>query len=301
MNDQDDPGPSGGAAPAATSGFEQSLSTLLPMNRKERFFTGTVLPGIVASDELSVLPTFLRLCGLPIDTIDEAERSRVQFWTEYGFAESLFTDDDRARFDDAQTPRDTPDVVIVGADWLVAVEAKMYDKPSLASLQTQLTRQGDLVAYWTDRLGFDRERVKQVLLLPEAYARELGPVEDVPTVTWEAVAEAHAGLASTYWLTVLWAALDHYDDLASRSIQSFGTNATDQLTGAEIIEQYRSGRHTVDYVGRGGGPYGQRFESDLSTGGWRTQLYEVRSEPLTARNWFPVRLFVDRVQRHVDA
>jgi len=104
-----------------------NLAEWLPFNRKERFFTGTVLPGIIAADGFSRLDRFLALCGLPnVLAADPAERvSEVQFLTEYGFAES-------APFDPSETwshyegGRDTPDVVIAGPSWLLAVEAKLY-------------------------------------------------------------------------------------------------------------------------------------------------------------------------------
>jgi hypothetical protein len=122
--------------PAVVTMFDSSLS--LPLNRKERFYTGTVLPMLVASDGFMHLNRFVDLCGAPILAPDERFRDgmqRFEFFTEYSFVESVFTEANRARFGERPTDNDTPDLVFVGDDWLLAVEAKMYHNPSVLSLK----------------------------------------------------------------------------------------------------------------------------------------------------------------------
>jgi hypothetical protein len=123
------------AQPLGGSGFVQATQTRLPMNRKERHFTGTVLPMLIGDSGFAHLHRFLTLCGLNVDAQDpynnplEGEQD-LQVFTEYGFAESVFTEADRERMSDRPDERDTPDVVLMGLDWLVAVEAKMYHRPT---------------------------------------------------------------------------------------------------------------------------------------------------------------------------
>ncbi|CAN5821140.1 hypothetical protein BH24ACT5_BH24ACT5_30930 [soil metagenome] len=66
----------------------------LPLNRKERYYTGTVLPMIVAADGFAHLHRFLHLSGLRVDpawVTPLVGGQDIQFFTEYGFAESVFT------------------------------------------------------------------------------------------------------------------------------------------------------------------------------------------------------------------
>jgi hypothetical protein len=56
----------------------------LPVNRKERFYTGTVLPMIVAGDRFRSLGRMLELCGL--HQVDLSEPAELQFFSEYSFA-----------------------------------------------------------------------------------------------------------------------------------------------------------------------------------------------------------------------
>lgn len=48
----------------AASRVEAQTAELLPLNRKERFYTGTVLPAILAADGFAYLDRFLALCGI---------------------------------------------------------------------------------------------------------------------------------------------------------------------------------------------------------------------------------------------
>ncbi len=48
-------------------------------------------------------------------------------------------------------------------------------------------------------------------------------------------------------------------------------------------------------MGRYRGLEGPELAKDINTGAWRTQHYEVRVQPLDARNWFPISAFVDNL------
>jgi hypothetical protein len=61
----------------------------LPFNRKERYFTGTVLPMLACSEGFAHFPRLLRLCGVPDDKCRVPER--LQFYTEYSLREAAYT------------------------------------------------------------------------------------------------------------------------------------------------------------------------------------------------------------------
>src|SRR5688572_2360014 len=122
------------------------LATGLPMNRKERYFTGTVFPGIVCAENFRYFGRLLELIpGCPVVEIDaDPERTNVQLFTEYGFMESVYGEVTRARFTQPPAYRDTPDILLLieGVPRiLIGLEAKMYDTPTQEALEEQVTRQ----------------------------------------------------------------------------------------------------------------------------------------------------------------
>lgn len=271
----------------------QIVDALLPLNRKERFYTGTVLPMIVASDGFAHLHRLLRLCGLSVDPVEGrpplSGLHEFEFFTEYSFFESCFTEQDRSRFLNAPTGADTPDIVLAGPDWLVAIEAKVFHNPLPDTLNHQMQRQRVLVDYWASSLHVDQDRVRHVLLLPEKL-----PSAGVtfPVITWENVLKEYRVVAPAYWTGVLSTALERYDALAS-SPTTFRTNMDSFVTGQQIVEGHAEGTLDFAYVGRQGGLRGAKFTEDVSSGNWRAQGYEVRYEAMPGnRNWFAVREFL---------
>ncbi|MDQ1539087.1 MAG: hypothetical protein QOE58_3480 [Actinomycetota bacterium] len=108
------------------------LDETLPLNRKERFYTGTVLPAIVTAGDFAALDRLGVLMGAPGLIVRTAlEDCTVLFFTEYGISESA-VGAARERFDGLPTGRDTPDIVILVTEpspVLLAIEAKLYDRP----------------------------------------------------------------------------------------------------------------------------------------------------------------------------
>ncbi|GAA4129740.1 hypothetical protein GCM10022215_42610 [Nocardioides fonticola] len=265
----------------------------LPLNRKERYYTGTVLPGLVCGDDFAHLDRFLALCGLPVEVDRRPDgRHQVLVVTEYGFAESVFTPEDVARWGSG-LQADTPDVVIAGADWLLAVEAKMFHTPSAADLTAQMDRQAAVIGLWVEKLELSAERVRHVLLLPAELAKKSAQSAH-PVVTWEAVLAEFQQVGVPYWANVLASALDSYGSLASAAI-SFGKNKDRLLTGSEILEAVSSGEVAIGAVGRTGGRHGKAFLEDLASGGWRARRYEVRAGEPPNKNWFTLADFLAAV------
>jgi hypothetical protein len=271
----------------ATIGYEW-----LPLNRKEQYYTATVLPLIIASDGFAHIHRFFDLCGLPdVGPFGNREREPgFQFFTEYNFAESVRLSD-ADRFPDAPTSHDTPDLMFVGKDWMLAVEAKMFHDPSPEALNAQLARQRVIIDYLATALKIPAERVRHVFLLPAGLAAE---GLDAPVVTWENVVATYREVGPTYWVSLLANALDRYDDLKSVSARR-GQNKDADLTGAQILDSYQAGTATFTYMGRNRGLDGPELADDIATGAWRTHTYEVRTQPFDARNWFPISAFIAKL------
>jgi hypothetical protein len=270
--------------------------TGLPFNRKERFFTGTVLPMLVCADNFAHFSRLTALVGLGrLDVDARPSSANVQFFTEYSFVESV-VGEAKARFPAAPTRKDTPDVLIYVAEprrALIAIEAKMYDRPTSTELNEQLRAQAVLVRYIAERLEVEAASTAQVALLPAALASEVGKLL-VATVTWERLLETYADVAAPYFLEVLRVALARYAQLVSPA-STWGANAETKLSGAAIYEQHRAGSLAMPWMGRKGGLNGAELTKDIASGTWRTQLYECSSKPVQNANWFTVGAFVARI------
>ncbi|MFM8343000.1 MAG: nucleotide pyrophosphohydrolase, partial [Betaproteobacteria bacterium] len=120
-----------------------------------------------------------------------------------------------------------------------------------------------------------------------------------PILTWEAVRDALAGsedVTVRYWVRILTIALNH-GYLSPPT--TFGGNKDNTWTGKAILDAYAAGALGYTVVGRRGGLGGKEFTSDLVTGGWMRQRYEVAEDDSLAGqpNWFTVEEFVEAVRR----
>ncbi|WP_438029798.1 hypothetical protein [Sorangium sp. So ce233] len=270
--------------------------TGLPFNRKERYFTGTVLPMLVCAGDFAHFGRLTELVGLGRIDVDARPTSAdVQFFTEYSFVESV-VGEAKARFPGAPVKKDTPDVLIYIAGprrALIAIEAKMYDRPTTAALNEQLAAQAELVRYIAARLDLDAATIAHVALLPAALASEVGELL-VTTVTWERLLETYADVAPPYFLEVLRVALARYEQLVAPR-PTWGANTETKLAGAELYERHHAGSLTTPWMGRQGGLDGAELTKDIASGTWRSQLYECSSKAVSNRNWFTVAAFVARI------
>jgi hypothetical protein len=272
------------------------------MNRKERFFTGTVLPMIICADDFTHFDRFTALIEgyrarpQPLDW--HPATTNVQLFTEYSLVESIHGPA-RARFPDPPKPKDTPDVMILiagEASALIAVEAKMYHRPTAADLQEQMRAQAKILDYLRAVLGI--KHVHHLALVPQALADEHGS-HPFQVLTWEHLLHTFSSArGEDYFTAVLRIALESYDELAAAgSMSNFGANNQGYMTGAEIARLRAAGAGPA-VMGRNRGLDGPVVAEDLATGRWRTQRYETRAEgPPQNRNWFSVEEFCARADR----
>lgn len=284
----------------ASSAAQASSETWLPFNRKERYFTGTVLPMIVAADGFAHLGRFLTLCGVAAEVkADYLGSQELQFFTEYSFRESVFTDADKLRFPDLPATKDTPDLVLAGPGWLLAVEAKLYQRPNKAALEKQLGAQAELVRYIANRIraaGTPIEQVRHVALVPESHLLTLSkpdPLRHVDgIITWEQIAAIYQDVGPRFWI----GQLQHAN---ATDLTATGTpNGDGFRTGEEIregIAMMHASGVPYTYMGCSGGLDGKPMQLLLASGGWRTKVFQVRREPYPHGNWFSIAAFQSRL------
>ena len=284
---------------AIRAGLSELFDKRLPINRKERYYTGTVLPLIVASDGFKRLGRFLELCGVPSEMSRQvaldAESTNIQFFTEYGFKESLY-DGAQCRFDDPGS-NEAPDLVVyVESDrpLLLGVEAKVFLRPSADEVCEQLRGQKALLEIMAQGTGTN-PCVHQIALLPSALDIKPEELRGVPVLTWQEIASTFRDDAPPYWIGDLDEALCRYEELKSKD-DTYRKNCDDVITGQEIYKRYKSRDNTYTSMGRFGGLGGENVEDDLRTGEWRKQEYEVRYEGIPNRNWFAIADFIEKIE-----
>jgi hypothetical protein len=73
------------------------------------------------------------------------------------------------------------------------------------------------------------------------------------------------------------------------------------LSGEEILQRMSGGKRAPTAMGRRGGLRGEALASDLNTGSWKNQIYQVRFDgPPSGRNWFSPREFASRIDQQAE-
>jgi len=292
-----------------TMTLKEMIEKELPLNRKERFFTGTVFPMIVCKDNFKYFDRFLSLidgCG-KLEILADPRSSNIEFYTEYSLLESVFTKRDKKRFRGLPRTKDTPDIMILINEepkTLIAIEAKMYDVPDCFDLKKQMNKQKDHTDYLKEKLHV--ALAMQVALIPQQLNKRINKGSRrlmdsaYQVVTWEDVLEKYSLIGAykgDYFLSLLQLALSSYDDLACHA---WGTskNCELKLSGKDIYDNYTKSDFTMKIMGRKGGF--DRAEQDIITKEkWRTQIYETSSaDSLPTDNWFHIEKFIERVEEH---
>jgi hypothetical protein len=270
----------------------------LPLNRKERFFTGTVLPMIVCKDNFAHLHVLLELAGCDdsrqVSVIPGQEN--VEFFSEYSFVESAIGMSGK-RFPDLPKVKDTPDIMILiktnVSKVLIALEAKMYDATTAEALTRQMDDQRNhILAYLEQALQLTQ--VYHVALLPaKLYRRIRACGFDKKAILWEDLHERYTQvLRHDYFLEMLRIALDRYDELSGKTC-SYGANCEKTYRGREIYDACKNGTLDAQIMGRNRGLHGPELRDDIATGKWQTHKYEASSGTKPPnRNWFFVQDFV---------
>ncbi|MDD5094111.1 MAG: hypothetical protein PHV74_07015 [Dehalococcoidia bacterium] len=279
--------------------LRQMLLTDLPMNRKERFFTGTVFPMIVCKDNfkhISILFSLLGNAQKP-PVIADVAQTNIEFFTEYSLKESA-TGDTRRRFVHLPQTKDTPDIVLLingTPRTLIAFEAKMYDVPSVADLNQQMAAQEAILDAIREALKIDT--VHHFALLPEPLAEQMDGLQ-FPILTWEALQKAYEPVCrGDYFFEMLGIALEMYDKLVARR-SGFGLNCEEKIPGEQIYDGFRNGTLNKSSMGRYGGFKGDQLKQDIVSARWRTFQYETSSKDSSQlnRNWFNVADFVNLIE-----
>lgn len=273
---------------------------LLPINRKERFYTGTVLPQIITNDNFKHINLFFDLIeNFPkVKQIQpNSENNNIQFLTEYSLKESAnFLG---KKYKNLPKTKDTPDVVILITEpdlVLIVIEAKMFTSPNVSEFKNQIKAQKEVIKCIQENLDIQSGNIFHLGLVPERYFSQ-NINADCQIVYWENIVTAYKGiLHGSFFYETLRYALQNFDTLVSANsgaFGSFGKNSEDRLPGLEILSLHKVGKGFL--VGRKGGVNGAELKTDKESGGWQTYEYEVNftGKETPNRNWFSSAEFVE--------
>lgn len=284
-----------------------NFNQFLPINRKERFYTATILPGIICSDNFRDFNLFLKLIrNFPSEVQINADASdnNIQFITEFSLKESV--DYCGRDFCDIPATKDTPDLVILITKpelLLVVIEGKMFGNTPLADFKTQIEAQKIVINSLHKTLKIKPENIFHIGLVPKSYFPSK-PLVNCQMMYWEDIIDAYNGVQNNqYFLEVLKLAVNNYTSLTSSkegAFGSFGKNMEDKLNGVQILAELKKGKNF--WVGRNRGLAGDFLRKDRDSGGWKSFNYEVnfKSETAPNRNWFSAKDFAAFVHSEAE-
>ncbi|MDQ1079335.1 hypothetical protein [Pseudoroseomonas cervicalis] len=229
----------------------------LPMNRKERFYTGTVLPGIIWSDRLQ---RFLAMLGPGYQGIEVSpDGSNVLFFTEYDLRDAIrgnrsagwqhLCEEEKSDYSG-----DTPDLVILiegPRPLLLVIEAKLFSNATKDGITGQIERQKNCVVEPLKRILGDCEILQIALLTDKARAIlfPCGTRTDFEILTWDCIVGGYREVSEAgYWVEVLDYALRSYDELLAIRSPNSG-HGVDYLLAQTILDYVDDSVMPIRYVG----------------------------------------------------
>lgn len=255
--------------------FKEKLKSELPLNRKERFYTGTVLPSILFHNGLRNFFRFLReIEGLPISIDKETTKDNFLFYTEYNLKESAGKKSVGAGIFTATG--DTPDVIIEILEperAFIFIEAKMFLKLTPNEFGQQMADQRfAVIDVLKKEYGLDDNHIFHIALTP----KQLGftKTDDYQVINWEFfIDNPDVDLQDNYFAHFLRFALERYDKLVCD--QSGMASTVEKQERGSVI--YRDGiDHGKLYVGRKGGK--STIQEDVKKGIWKDKLYGINTQ-----------------------
>ncbi|MGA2323283.1 MAG: hypothetical protein ABSG22_05490 [Sedimentisphaerales bacterium] len=269
----------------------------LPINRKERFYTGTVLPAVLFHNGLNNFYCFLRaIKGFPHDEVNEETiGDNFLFYTEYNLNQSAGYRNVGRKI--PTSTNDTPDVIIEilrPKRVFVIIEAKMFENASQSSLSRQMSLQKKAVIEPLRKtFQLDENQIFHVALVPGELRLKNG--DGYQIINWEHFIKQELDLSSNYFYKYLKFAIANYSELVAIGPPP---PPYPKMSGQQI---YEDGKNNVLYwVGRQGGEK-IIIEEDIDSDEWETSEYYVNQDkPSSGRrgNWITSIKFAELVDKY---
>lgn len=278
--------------------FCNFLEGELPLNRKERFYTGTVLPALLFHNGLSNFYTFLRqIKGFPLEINEAATKDYFLFYTEYNLKESA-GERNVGRKIYAPT-NETPDVVIEilkPVKVFIIIEAKMFAKVSQEELTKQIKKQKDIITVaLKNELGGDK--FYHLALVSEKL--QIKDTAEYQVANWEFfIDNDDLDVQHNVFYNYLRFAIENYDKLVSITVGGGPPSTVEFYMKGQAL--YELEEESQDFwIGRRGGE--DKIIEDAKSSKWQKHKYCVNSiKPLKGKpgNWIPFVKFVELIDTY---
>jgi hypothetical protein len=274
--------------------FSDLLKEALPINRKERFFTGTVLPSLLFHNGYSNLFTFLQqIEDFPREVNSENTDDNFLFYTEYNLKESAGNKTVGTKIYTAT--RDTPDVVIQilkPVTLFVVIEAKMFANVIQNDFNRQMNAQKlAIIDVLEDK--YPEYKSIHIGLIPAKLG--IKSTETYSITYWDNfLNDKKFHLKGNFFLNYLRYALEHYEDLvaAGKAI-----TVQDEKSGSMIMKDFKNKKQY--WIGRRGGI--KTIIEDVKSSSWRNKNYCINdNKPREGHkgNWITIDEFAHIVKEN---
>ena len=278
------------------------MKQMLPFNRKEKYWTSCVLPSIICGENnFSDLKVFLNLIKVPKRFIkDKYEDSEIDFYTEYCLRDSALDWNISEKLSG-----ETPDLVMLiensDEQFLIFLEAKMYDKVTSNKMRIQLNNQKKIAHIIMKNLEIKKENFMHIILFLQGPC-DFSPLKDEIVINWTEICDSYGMKSNNYFYKKLKEACGR-TNLMSKGAESYGENCTERVNFRKIVNYFNANGDF--YVGRDGNI--DQVEDDCITGRVKSFPYEInthlnpsidKAPGITGRNWFAASDFVNMLRKH---
>ncbi len=177
---------------------------ILPLCRKEKYFTSCILPQLICGDFMQRLNHFLNFLNINNKFIHENySLDNLLFYTEYSLKESA----DWIELLNHST-KETPDLVLLiksridNSHLLVVIEAKMYNRTSAKKFREQLDLQKPIIEIIKGKIGIKEEDILHIGLLKDI-PKNLVALENEQIITWSDILKLYPDLKENYFYKIL--------------------------------------------------------------------------------------------------
>jgi hypothetical protein len=215
---------------------------ILPLCRKEKYYTSCILPQLICGDEMQRLNDFLSFLSVDRKFIHDSYSSdNLLFYTEYSLKESA----DWVEL--ANHPsKETPDLILLikskdkNSYLLIVVEAKMFNKTSASEFNKKIELQKSIVEIIKNKLGIKDKNYLHICLfkdIPRGYKEN--PNERI--ITWSDILTLYKYFRNNYFYKILKYAIE--DPIVSKPLKSSvykkpirGKNYLDLFSFSDIVK-----------------------------------------------------------------
>ena len=177
---------------------------ILPLCRKEKYFTSCILPQLLCGDLMQRLNNFLFFLNVDNEFIhNNYSINNLSFYTEYSLKESADWPELANHLS-----KETPDLVILirskdtTSYLLIVIEAKMYSRVSAKKFREQLDLQKPIIRIIKDKIGIKEKDIIHIGLLKDI-PHNLSVQKNERIISWAEIIKIYKSIKENYFYKTL--------------------------------------------------------------------------------------------------